>query len=30
VDIFDAGPVLEAKPDQIRAVRESQCLPASS
>jgi arginine/ornithine succinyltransferase subunit-like protein len=28
VDIFDAGPVLEANTDQIRAVRDSQCLPA--
>jgi arginine/ornithine N-succinyltransferase beta subunit len=28
VDIFDAGPVLEADTDQIRAVRDSQCLPA--
>ncbi|NEN68476.1 arginine N-succinyltransferase, partial [Escherichia coli] len=28
VDIFDAGPVLEAETDQIRAVRDCQCLPA--
>ncbi|VAP92805.1 Arginine N-succinyltransferase [Klebsiella pneumoniae] len=27
VDIFDAGPVLEADTDQIRAVRDSQRLP---
>lgn len=27
VDIFDAGPVLEADTDQIRAVRDSQSLP---
>jgi arginine N-succinyltransferase len=30
VDIFDAGPVLEAETDQIRAVRDSQRLPAGS
>ncbi len=28
VDIFDAGPVLEAETDAIRAVRESQFIPA--
>ncbi len=27
MDIFDAGPVLEADTDQIRAVRDSQRLP---
>ncbi|PMC24787.1 arginine N-succinyltransferase, partial [Klebsiella aerogenes] len=28
VDIFDAGPVLEAETDNIRAIRESYSLPA--
>lgn len=28
VDIFDAGPVLEAETDKLKAIRRAQCMPA--